>query len=282
MDLDEAVTRLYASDLADFVATRTRLATEADREDARAIKALRKPTVTAWLLNLLARREPDLVGEVGALGGRMRAAQAKGDAQALRESRPERDDLVRRVVDAVRAVAQTEDRALTPAAEDEVRASLVAALADADGQAALASGMLVRPLSYSGFGEVDLDDAVAARARLRLVQGDGEGQGADRGDEGPPSERSATVSEAAQDAQDAERAAAERMAQQRLHEAEVRLATLEGEVALARRAAEGADAALAAARELAEQSATELAGRLRQRDAAAKKLETLRRARFDG
>ena len=93
MRLEDAVDELYAAAPADFVATRTRLAREAKGDDpdlAAAITALRKPTRTAWLLNRVARDEPQVVADLIALGERMRAAQAKGDGATLAQARPER------------------------------------------------------------------------------------------------------------------------------------------------------------------------------------------------
>lgn len=104
MRLEDAVDELYAAAPADFVATRTRLAREAKGDDpdlAAAITALRKPTRTAWLLNRVARDEPQVVADLTALGERMRAAQAKGDGATLAQARPER----RAAIDALVAAA---------------------------------------------------------------------------------------------------------------------------------------------------------------------------------
>ena len=59
---------------------------------------------------------------------------------------------------------------------EAVRATLLAAIADRQAADAVATRALVRPLSYSGWGDVDLTDAVAhrdapARPALRLVAG---------------------------------------------------------------------------------------------------------------
>ena len=63
MDLDAAVDELYGLAPEEFLARRTALAATAKRAGdvglARQITALRKPTVAAWAVNLLARRRPD-------------------------------------------------------------------------------------------------------------------------------------------------------------------------------------------------------------------------------
>lgn len=260
MDLDEAVGELYGADLGDFVAVRTALAKAAGRDLGREIRALRKPTVTAWLLNLLARRSPDLVGEIGALGERMRSAQGEGDAAALRDARPDRDVLVRRVVAATREVADAHDRRLSAAGEDEVAATVVAALADETSQAALASGMLVRALRYSGFGEVDLDDAVAARTRLQVLPG---GASAGPGDPGADT----TDHEPAEPPEAAE-----------LRETEVRLRTLEAELDLATVELHDAEQTLSRAREAAAAARERVRDRSAERERLTKEATRLRRA----
>lgn len=272
MDLDEAVAELYAAPLEDFVAVRTRLAKGAERGLAQEIRALRKPTVTAWLLNQLGRESPEVVDAVGMLGGRMRAAQAAADMSALREARPERDRLIRDVVLAVREVADQHGRSLSTAGEDEVTATVIAALADEQSQAALGSGMLVRALSYSGFGEVDVDDAVAARARLRVVQ------------IGQADALASVVRDAAGTAPDAEDEAealalAEAEHAREMHEAQVRLQTAEADLARATADLAAAEEALADARERAAGARQEARRRHRERDAAATKVADLRRGR---
>lgn len=272
MDLDEAVAELYAAPLEDFVAVRTRLAKGAERDLAQEIRALRKPTVTAWLLNQLGRESPEVVDAVRMLGGRMRAAQAAADMSALREARPERDRLIRDVVLAVREVADQHGRSLSTAGEDEVTATVIAALADEQSQAALGSGMLVRALSYSGFGEVDVDDAVAARARLRVVQG---------GQADAPASVLRDAPGTAPDAEDEAEALALAEAEhaREMHEAQVRLQTAEADLARATADLAAAEEALADARERAAGARQEARRRHRERDAAATKVADLRRGR---
>lgn len=171
MDVDDAVAELYGAALPDFVATRTRLVGRAKGEDpalAKDIGGLRKPSAAAWLLNQVARRSPEALEVVQHVGHRMRAATAAGDTAALRDLRGDRDGAIAGVLDAAAEVAADEDRPWSGAVQDEVRSTVVAALASEESTAALASGALLRALHYAGFGEVTLDDAVAARLdRLR-------------------------------------------------------------------------------------------------------------------
>jgi len=126
------------------------------------LKALRRPTVSAWLVNLLVRREPALVEQLLSLGVQLAQAQRSGAAGALRDLGAQRRALVEAV--AGRSLELGARRATT-ATRAEVVGTLEAALADADSAAAVRSGRLVRPLSYAGFGEVDLAGAVAPAGR---------------------------------------------------------------------------------------------------------------------
>lgn len=211
--LARAAGEVYAVAPGAFVASRTdcrrrALADDtlapADRKAAgRAIAALRKPTSAAWLVNGLVRTDPGLVERVAEVGGRLRRAQARLDASALRDLRSERDAVLDEAIRALPAVTEGVDGApaVTDATRGEVRATLVAALSDASAMDAVSSGTLTRALSYSGLGEVDLSDAVGLTptgVRLRVVPdsaGDdadgpshGDGDGSEEGADEPAEE----------------------------------------------------------------------------------------------
>ncbi|KGN34611.1 hypothetical protein N802_00525 [Knoellia sinensis KCTC 19936] len=160
----DAAASLYAVPLAEFVTSRKALAASAKSAGgaaaAKEILALRKPTVTAWAMNLTSRDDGGVVADLVGLGARMRAAQARLDASVLTSVRGERDAALTAYVERVAEVATTAGGALSASGRDEVRATAIAALADESAAEALASGQLTRALSYSGFGEVDLSGAV--------------------------------------------------------------------------------------------------------------------------
>jgi hypothetical protein len=157
MSVEEVADELYGLPPEDFTAART-AAARADKPHAKEINALRKPTVGAWLVNTLTRAEPELLDQLLALGPALAEAQSAGQGDALRELGEQRRQLVGAVSDKAFAAA---GRAPTGAARAEVESTLEAALADPASAEAVRSGRLVRPLSYAGFGGVDLDDAVA-------------------------------------------------------------------------------------------------------------------------
>jgi len=145
-----------------FVAARDAAAeqrrADGDREGAAALKVLRRPSLAASLVNLLAQDSPDLLGQLLDLGPALAQAQTGHDAAALRELGRQR----RALVDAVTATAvESAGRDVTAAVREEVAGTLEAALADPASAQAVRSGRLVRSLSYAGFGDVDLSDAVA-------------------------------------------------------------------------------------------------------------------------
>ena len=79
---------LYGGTPADFTARRTLRADEAKRsgdpESAATIRSWRKPSVSAWLVNQLARSRPDDLDALVELGDELRAAQAAMDGGRLR------------------------------------------------------------------------------------------------------------------------------------------------------------------------------------------------------
>jgi hypothetical protein len=160
-----ATAELYAVAPDEFVATRNRLVRDAkaggDAALAEEVGRLRRPTVAAWAVNRTVRERPQEVDRLRDVGGRLRAAQAQLDAGRLRELRSDREALLTGFVAATAEVAGAAGRPLAPAALEEVRGTVIAALAGEAAADAVASGHLTRALSYSGFGEVDLSEAVA-------------------------------------------------------------------------------------------------------------------------
>ncbi|WP_270887024.1 hypothetical protein [Pedococcus sp. 5OH_020] len=225
--LATAMRSLYAASPEDFMAIRKQAVADAraakDTEAAGAIGKLRKPSVAAWAVNLVVRRAPQVVEDLLDLGRRMRGAQAMLDTRTLTALRPDRDRLVSAFVEAAARELEADGRTLSAAGRDEVRATVIAALADGDAATAVASGQLTRALSYSGFGEVDLSEAVfrtTSGAILTVVRGGTGDRGQATPGKGEPGAASVTEpdadsppdtdSEAYHAAEQAERVAAAR------------------------------------------------------------------------
>ncbi|TDD27610.1 hypothetical protein E1286_47195, partial [Nonomuraea terrae] len=150
MDLDEVADRLYALPPSEFTAARTaeaRAAKEAgDVRLSREIAKLRKPTVSAWAVNRLAREHADELAELLDVGERLRAAWEEQDAGRLAELTQRRGDVTARVG---RLARQSGD--LSAAAGTEVDQTLDAAVVDAGAAEEVRRGRLAKPLHYSGF-----------------------------------------------------------------------------------------------------------------------------------
>jgi hypothetical protein len=168
-DLADVVARLYSVPPEEFIAERdvaVDAAKRAGRRDlAVRIGKLRKPTIAAWLVNLLSHQRPDLIGELLALGDELRDAQRELRGEALRELSLRRRATISALGREARELAVAAGRPVRdklPLAE--VEQTLTAALADAYVAGEVRAGTLTRPLDYAGFGELP-------RPRLRLVKG---------------------------------------------------------------------------------------------------------------
>ncbi len=155
MDVDDAGDVLYGRVPADFTAARDELVraarAEGDRPGATAIAALRKPTVTAWLLNLLVRRHRAEVAAFVEIGPQLREASAAMSGPELRELSTQRQRLVRALVQQARSVGTEVGQRVGEEALRGVEDTLHAALADPDAAAQLLAGRLTHPLQRTGF-----------------------------------------------------------------------------------------------------------------------------------
>ncbi|GHJ10213.1 hypothetical protein TPA0907_45800 [Micromonospora humidisoli] len=170
VDESELVRQLYRTPPDRFVAARDAAVAEArragDPATARRIAGWKRPTVAAWLVNLLALDRPELVADLGPLAEALRTAQRDLKGPRLRELSAQRRELVAALVAEVRRIAAGRPDA-PPAARlplAEVEATLHAALADTAVAEQVRTGRLLRAVHHSGFGEVP-------RPQLRLVTG---------------------------------------------------------------------------------------------------------------
>ena len=164
MNITQVADELYALKPSEFTAARNDHARRArgsgDRELAEAISRLRRPTVSAWLVNSLTRQAADLVESVMELGEALREAQHAMAGDRLRELSPRRRELLGKLAQEARRVAARSGQQLGAEAEREVMRTFEAALVDPRAADAVRSGHLSGPLSYAGLGAADLDDAV--------------------------------------------------------------------------------------------------------------------------
>jgi hypothetical protein len=166
VDLETAANELYALPPDDFIGRRQQLVAEArearDRQLATEIGRLRRPTRSAWLINLLARQEPEAVSTLLELGGALQDAQQRMAGDELRQLSAER----RKTVDALarRAVELGSEHGYTvpEGAKQEVGQTLQTALGDPEIADLLRAGRLIQAVTYGGFGPTDLASALGA------------------------------------------------------------------------------------------------------------------------
>ena len=165
---------LYALPLDEFTPARNelekRLRGEGDREQAKAVKALRKPTAAAWALNQIARGRKRDVKRLVAAGERLRSAQEGllkgGDRAKLDKAAAEERELVGDLAAAAAAVAGEAGIATGASLDDKLRATLHAAATDEDTAHELAAGRLLREREAVGlFGLVEAPAAVPSPKR---------------------------------------------------------------------------------------------------------------------
>ncbi|WP_107774609.1 hypothetical protein [Nocardioides sediminis] len=173
---------LYALPLGDFTPARDALVKEhkADKELASRIKTLRKPSLAAWVVNLLVRRDAAQVDQVLQVGTALREAQANLDGEELRALTRQRRQLTAAVTTQARGLAREEGVKVTPAVADQVEATLTAAMVDEGAARAVRSGLLVAALVATGVGEVDVAPALAVPEALGFEAAPREAQPAPR------------------------------------------------------------------------------------------------------
>lgn len=175
MDLDDVADELYGLLPTEFTATRDRRSTEArqagDRELAATIKRLKRPSVGAWLANLLVRRRGQEVERLLELGASLRDAQERLAGEQMRALSQQRQLVVLALVQEARGLARESGQAVSEATARELQETLEAALADPAAADALRAGRLTASLNYSGLGmaggEAGRDTREAAAAALR-------------------------------------------------------------------------------------------------------------------
>ncbi|MEU8402791.1 hypothetical protein AB0C28_47045 [Nonomuraea sp. NPDC048892] len=170
MDLDEVAGRLYALPPSEFTAARTaeaRAAKDAgDVRLSREIAKLRRPTVSAWAVNRLAREHPDALAELLDVGESLRAAWERQDAGELAELTRRRGEVTGRAGRLAR-----EGVNLSAAAGAEVDQTLDAAVVDAGAAEEVRRGRLDKPLRFSGFAPAPVPRGRPAAARGKRGSG---------------------------------------------------------------------------------------------------------------
>jgi Mg2+ and Co2+ transporter CorA len=152
--------RLYSLPLEEFTKARNELVRElrkaGKREAADDVAALRKPSVAAWAVNQLARRNPDEVQELLRVAKELRRGQREALAgrsgDRLQAAMRTQRDTIRALVDAAREILEESGRSAESGVLTRISATLRAAAAAEGSAKDLAAGRLTEELEESGFG----------------------------------------------------------------------------------------------------------------------------------
>ncbi|MER6571253.1 hypothetical protein ABT288_34995 [Streptomyces sp. NPDC001093] len=166
MDLDAVADELYGLRPEEFVAARDRRAREArkagDQALAKEIGGLRRPSLSAWVGNLLVRRQPEEVRPLLELGEELRRAHRDLDGPQLRKLARRQSEVIGALGQQARRLAAEAGRPVGEGVQREVEETLHAVLADPQAAREWAAGRLVKPLS-STFGFLGADEGVVDR-----------------------------------------------------------------------------------------------------------------------
>lgn len=285
LDLTLVADELYALSPDDFRAARDERAAQArasgEKDLARAIAALRRPVVSAWLVNLLAREAAGPLAELLALGESLREAQRDLAGDRLRELSAQRGQLVAALISEAKRLAARDGRPVSPQVEREVEVTLSAALADSGAAAEVSAGRLASPLAYAGLG---VGEAAAPAAPARPAAREGRQARAAAAQTKHDAERKAPATPAPRPEtgtrRDAAQRDADRAAQREAREAAREAAAAERkaqEAAAVRLAVQNAADAVAAARADLDEAERKAAGARTEQETQRRRAEQLDR-----
>lgn len=167
--LAEVAEELYGLDPGEFTTVRNDRAAALRAEDralSDRVKQLRKPTTSAWVVNLLVRHEADQMTQMLDVGEALRQAAADLDADAMRELARQRRRLVNAVAGEGRRLAREHGTRISEQVLRQVEDTLQAAMIDADAAAAVRTGLLLDALNPAGVGSLKVATAVADHTAL--------------------------------------------------------------------------------------------------------------------
>jgi hypothetical protein len=157
---DDEVAQLYGLPPNEFVPHRNALARDlrkaGDRERAAEVAKLKRPTVGAWAVNQLARRNRKDLDLLLDAGHRLRTGQVyaleSGDLSQFETARGDHERAVRKLVSGAREVLAEERGAASDQALSSIERTLRYASIDDEHRPALASGTLTTEVEAPGFG----------------------------------------------------------------------------------------------------------------------------------
>jgi DNA repair exonuclease SbcCD ATPase subunit len=156
----QEVDRLFGLPLNEFTSARNELArrlkNEGDDGGADEIRAVGKPSISAWTINQLSRREPNAVRDLLRAGEAVRKAQKRllreaGTPDSLRDALAKERKAIDSLTDRARSVLETAGRPATEGMLQRIARTLQVAAVENDGRELLRAGRLTVDLEPTGF-----------------------------------------------------------------------------------------------------------------------------------
>lgn len=155
----EVADRLYGLPADHFTAARDAAAKDAaaggDKALAARVRALRRPAVAAWAVNLLVRHDAAQVDAALDVGAGLREAAGALDAEQLRALTRQRRQLTAAMATTARGLARDGGVRLTGASTEQVEGVLTAAMLDARAADVVRTGQLLKAFTVTGLEETD-------------------------------------------------------------------------------------------------------------------------------
>jgi hypothetical protein len=177
----EEIDRLFALSLDEFTRARNELAKrlkqDGDADAAEHVRTLAKPSVAAWAINQLARRDTQDVRSLLNVAARLRSAQERSlrgerAADEVRAAQAEERDVLRRLTQRAGDLLREAGRPATGATLDRVSSTLRAAALAEPGRTLLREGQLTGDVEVSGFDAFAGVELPAGRRRRAAKDGD--------------------------------------------------------------------------------------------------------------
>lgn len=188
-ELTQIADRLYAGRPDAFTDARNAAARECgDKALAAQVKKLKKPSVAAWAVNLLVRRESGQIDSVLELAESLRAAAEALDGDELRALTRQRRQLTTALASSARSLAREAGIRLTGPVVEQVEGILNAAMLDPVAARAVRTGRVLTAFTSTGVSELDVVSVVALPEALDVQAVAVEGPDDEEGTEATPVE----------------------------------------------------------------------------------------------
>ena len=177
-DRDKQIDQLYSAHLGEFVERRNEFARslrkDGNRPAADEVRRLRKPTLPAWTVNQLARREKMRLRGLLTAGERLRKAHEEllvgGSPEALQQGRDGERRAIAELVGAAEALLKEAGHPASEATLERVSETLHAAVVDEGIGRRVREGRLDKEEQVTGFGFGNLPDTVEAERATQTTR----------------------------------------------------------------------------------------------------------------